>query len=235
MRRVLLALVVGSFASLAACTVENNPTPPGGSSSGSTQTPDGSSSNNTGTPDGSTNNSSNAPPASTTEAEVDIDGTCSAFVACGGNPQGTFDYTGGCLDDVFSQARSACPALDTSNAVVKVKGSITFKGAALTRDATVTISGSITFPQTCSAGQCALLENELKSAFDSASCSGSSSCTCTISKTENEKDATTYTIQGSVVKTADGDEYTICEKGSDLSYSGASAGSEEGTFTMKKR
>lgn len=240
MRRLLVAVILGSFASLVACTVENSPGP--GSSGGASSSSGGSSGGSSGTAsaDGggassSSGGSSGSTGAPLGEAPVDIDGTCSAFQACGGDPQGTFDYTGGCIEDVFAGARGACPALDTSKAIVKVKGSIAFNGNALTRDVTVTISGSLTLPESCTAGQCAAIEAELKSAFDSVSCTGSSSCICTISNTESEKDATTYTIQGSLVTTADGDEYSICEKSADLSYSGKSAGSEQGTFTLKKR
>ena len=198
MRLLLPGIVVASFVSLVACTVQNSPAP-GGASSGASSS--GASSNTANADGGGASSSSGGssgggsssgstttnPPA---EAAVDIDGTCSPFTTCGGNPQGTYDYTGG---------------------------------------------GSITLPAACAAGQCAAIESELKGAFDSVSCTGSSSCDCTISKTEVETDATTYTIQGSVVTTADGDEYSICEAGADLSYSGKSAGSEEGTFTLKKR
>lgn len=243
MRLLLPGIVVASFVSLVACTVQNSPAP-GGASSGASSS--GASSNTANADGGGASSSSGGssgggsssgstttnPPA---EAAVDIDGTCSPFTTCGGNPQGTYDYTGGCIEDVFAAARGACPTLDTSKAVVKVKGSIEFAGNALKRDVTVTIGGSITLPAACAAGQCAAIESELKGAFDSVSCTGSSSCDCTISKTEAETDATTYTIQGSVVTTADGDEYSICEAGADLSYSGKSAGSEEGTFTLKKR
>lgn len=237
----LLAVAGFVVVSLAACTVNNAPGPGNGSSGGSSSTdpsssPDGGSSQSNGTQNQTGGGGSSSTPAtSQTAAEVDVDGTCSAWVACGGNPQGTFDYTGGCIEDVFAGARDACPALDTTKAKVTVKGSVTFAGNALTRDVTVTIGGALTFPQSCTFGQCAMIENELKSAFDSVSCTGSSDCTCTVSKIENEKDATTYTIQGSLVTTADGDEYSICEKGADLSYSGKSAGAEQGTFTLKKR
>lgn len=234
----VFGLVVAS--SLSACTVDNRGPAPGsnGSSGGSAST-DGSAS-----PDGGSSQSnapqsndgpSDTPAPSQTAAEIDVDGTCSAWVACGGNPQGTFDYTGGCIEDVFAGARGACPALDTTKATVNVKGSVTFKGNALAREVTLTVGGALTFPQSCTFGQCATLESELKGAFDSVTCTGSSDCTCTVSKIENEKDATTYTIQGSLVTTADGDEYSICEQGSALSYSGKSAGSEQGTFTLKKR
>lgn len=241
MRLLLPGLVVASFVSLSlvACTVQNSPgtggassSSSGGSSSGSSGTPtaDGGGSSNGGSSSGSSGNlQSNGGP-------VDIDGTCSAFAACGGNPQGTYDYTGGCIEDVFAAARSACSNLDTSKAEVTVKGSIEFAGNALKRNATVTISGHIVFPESCTSGiPCSAIENELKNGFDSASCTGSSACDCTISKIEADTDATTYTIQGSLVTTADNDEYSICEKGADLSYSGKSAGSEQGTFTLKKR
>jgi hypothetical protein len=144
----------------------------------------GSTSNNS---DGGTTSSSSSGGSSSgnpvppqNAADVDIDGTCSAFVACGGDPQGTFDYTGGCIEDVFAGARGACSGLDTTKAIVKVKGSITFNGNALLRDVTVTTSGQITLPQSCTYGQCAMIENNLKGAFDSVSCTGSTDCTCTI-------------------------------------------------------
>ena len=98
-----------------------------------------------------------------------------------------------------------------------------------------TTSGTITLPESCTFGQCSEVENQLKSAFDSVKCSGSGACTCTISKIEKTDDVTTYTINGSVVRTADGDEYSICENGAQLTYAGASAGSEQGTFSLKKR
>lgn len=52
---------------------------------------------------------------------------------------------------------------------------------------------------------------------------------------ERETDATTYTIDNGIVTTGDGDQYSICEKGAELAYAGKSAGSEEGSFTLKKR
>lgn len=241
MRRLLFVVVVSSLASLVACTVRNETdgsSPAAGSSSSSSG---GAPSDPRDVPDGSTANGSSGgdepvPPASQTEAVVDIDGTCSAFAACGGVLEGTYDYTGGCVEDVFAGARGACPALDATKAIVKVKGSVTFNGGnVLTRDVTVSIGGSITFPQSCSLGQCAMIENELKSTFDSVSCSGSTGCTCTISNTEHQKDATTYTVQGSLLTTADGDEYSICVQGLDFTYSGKSNGAEQGTFTLKER
>src|SRR5204863_2273609 len=111
-------------------------------------------------------NPTDKPAPSPTEATIDIDGTCPSFAGCGGSPSGTYDYAAGCIEDVFKQARSACPGLDTSKAKVTVKGSIYFlANAALHRAGTVTVSGSIKFPQSCSQGQCAAIEDGLKGSF----------------------------------------------------------------------
>lgn len=244
MRLLLPGLVVASFVSLVACTVQNSPGT-GGASSSSSGAPSGSSSGgSSGTPSadgGGTNTSSSggssgSPSGTANGGKVDVDGTCSAFQACGGNPQGTYDYTGGCIEDVFAGARGACSELDTSKAEVTVKGTIEFAGNALKRNVTLAIGGHIVFPSTCTSGvPCSAIENELKNGFDSVTCVGTAECDCTISKTESDSDATTYTIQGSLVTTADGDQYSICEKGADLSYSGKSVDSEQGSFTLKKR
>lgn len=241
MRLLLPGLVVASFVSLVACTVQNSPGTGGASSSSSGGSSSGGSSgapsaDGGGTTSSSSGGSSGSSGGNPSGGPVKIDGTCSAFQACGGNPQGTYDYTGGCIEDVFAGARGACSALDTSKAEVNVKGSIEFTGNALKRNVTVTIGGHIVFPSTCTSGiPCSAIENELKNGFDSVTCTGSTACDCTISKTESDTDATTYTIQGSLVTTADGDEYSICEKGADLSYSGKSVDSEQGSFTLKKR
>lgn len=235
MRRLLLGIVLVT-ASASACSVN---TVEKGGSSGS---PDPSGSGSTAAGDGGVSSGGDGsatdgtrPPASTVEAPIDIDGTCPAFSACGGDPQGTFDYTGGCIDDVFANLRQSCPALDTSKLDVTVKGSITFAGKALTRDVTVKMTGDIVFPEICTMGQCALLEGQLKGVFDSVSCTGSAACTCTVANDERDADATTYSISGSTLTTTDGDTYEICEQGGELSYRGKGAGAEEGAFRLKRR
>jgi len=136
---------------------------------------------------------------------------------------------------VFADLRKACPTVDTSKLKVTAKGTIYLDGASLGRDVTVHTTGEITLPASCTQGQCAAVEANLKGAFDSVSCTGSTSCTCAVSKTETNTDGTTYTIDGSTLKTADGDSYSICASGSDLKYTGKSAGSEEGSFTLKRQ
>ena len=230
---VATSFVIGSLALVAACsstTGQETGSSSGNNSSGSPAVDGGSSG-----AEGGQSSSGSVPEASKTEAPVDFDGTCPSLNACGGSLSGTYDYTAGCLADVFSAAKAQCPALDTAGAKVIVKGSLHFSNGALHRAATSIISGSIVVPASCSAGQCATVEAALKNAFDSVSCTGSSSCTCTISDTSTTNNDTTYTVSGSTVTTGDGDTYSICVEGNKLTYKGKAAGSEDGTWSLAKR
>ncbi|MBX3260135.1 MAG: hypothetical protein KF782_10635 [Labilithrix sp.] len=166
---------------------------------------------------------------------IEVAGSCAPFSACGGSPQGTYDYTSGCVDDVFASAREQCPSLDTTNAKVTAVGSLYFKDGALSRRATVRISGTIVVPAACSAGRCAALADAYKSAFGSISCTGTADCVCTIESEESANSATTFTVTGNNVTTGDGETYAFCDEGDTLEYSGRSAGSEEGVWTLKRR
>ncbi len=235
MRRLVVALAFFSLAACSVTTVDKGPSsgdpssnPASGSGSDGGVAP--------GKDDGSTTGTNgNDPPASSLEASIDVDGTCPAFSGCGGNPQGTFDYTGGCIDDVFADARKACPSLDASKVDVSVKGSLYFAGNHVRRSVTLRVSGDLVLPAACTYGQCAMIEKQLQGSFDSVSCSGSADCTCTISKTDTDSDGTTYVIAGSTLTTAEGEKYEICENGAGLTYAGRSAGTERGTFELKKR
>jgi len=234
---VASSFVVGSLSLVAACSSTNTGQETGSSSGNNTNNSSGNPATDGGSSgsEGGPSSSGGVPEASKTEAPVDIDGTCPSLNACGGSISGTYDYDAGCLADAFSAAKAQCPALDTSGAKVVVKGSLHFSNGALTRAATSTISGSIVVPAACSAGQCATVQAALKNAFDSVTCTGSSSCTCAISNTSATNNDTTYTVSGSTVTTADGDTYSFCIEGSKLTYKGKAAGSEDGTWSLAKR
>ena len=218
----------------AACSATTNTGTGGGGSSGGS--PDGGSVT-PGTDGGSSgaDSSTTVPPPSSSEANVDLDGTCPAFEACGGAPQGTYDYSAGCIADAVSSVKTQCPTADTSGLKVTVRGSLTFLGDALTRDAVSVTSGTIVLPATCSQGQCAVVESALKTAFDSATCTGTAACTCTVKRTDTTKNATTFTVTGTTLTTADGDSYGFCAAGGSLKYQGKSAGSEDGLWELTRR
>jgi hypothetical protein len=222
-------ILASTIVLLSACTVTNTEVPAGGGSAPSPTNPAGPSSPSN--PPGSS-----TPAASHVAADVEVDGSCTALAACGGAPTGTWDYTSGCVEDVFAKAREQCAGLDASAVDVRVKGSLFFSAAGLTRDASVTVSGSVVFPSSCALGQCETVESALKAGgFPTASCTGASSCTCAIDRTETTHDATTYTIDGSTVVTGDGERYSYCIEGGSLVYAGRSAGAEVGTWKLARR
>jgi hypothetical protein len=222
---------------IAACSSTTNNGTGGGSSSGGTSDggPVTPGSDGGGGGGGGGDGSTTVPAPSTTEASVDLDGTCPAFTACGGAPQGTYDYTGGCIADALAAVRAQCPTVDASGLKVTVRGSLTFVGDALTRDAVAVTSGTLVLPATCSQGQCAAVQSALATAFDSASCTGTTACTCTVKRTDTTKNATTFSVAGTTLTTADGDSYAICSAGSSLKYQGKSAGAEDGLWELNRR
>jgi hypothetical protein len=234
MRRLGFALVsVVASLVIAACTTNTTtggPTSSGGPAGNDSGTP------GTGTPtDGGPSETLPPPPASTAEANVDIGGTCPAFAACGGSPSGTYDYAGGCLSEVFAAAKAQCPTLDTSGAKVTVRGSLHFVGNALTRDLVSTTSGTIIVPAACTAGQCSAVAAALKPGFDTVTCTGTTSCTCTVKQTATTSNATTFSVAGDTLTTADGDSYSVCVQGSSFKYEGKSTAAEDGVWDLKKR
>jgi hypothetical protein len=203
----------------------------------SSKTTTSSSSSGASTSSGSSG-STTPPAASTTEASVQVAGSCPAFVACGGTPSGTYDYSGGC-SDVLGMLRRTCTGLNTTQTVVKVKGSIYFLADnALKRSVTIAVSGSVRIPASCVGGTCIIVEQGLSQyGFGNATCTdaGGGACDCTVSKTTPRNDSTTYTLEGNNVKTADGETYEICDDGASLKYKGKSAGTEEGSWELAKR
>lgn len=208
----------------------------GGEGTGASSGNPGSSSGSSGTPASPTVDAKHPPPAASSAAPVEINATCPAFAACDANPIGTYDYTSGCIGDVFADARKQCPAMQAVGVTADVVGSITFDGVALARNVTADVSGTLVFPADCTLGQCAEVESALKSGFDSASCTAQSGgCSCVVKKKSVTNDYATYSIDGSTLTTSGGDTYDLCEKSGTLSYSGKSAGAETGSFSLAKR
>ncbi len=225
------SVLAASIFVLAACTVTSTPGTAAPPPSGSSAPPGASSESPTNpSPSGSQTVASAAP------ADVDIDGTCAALTACGGLPSGTWDYQAGCVEDVFAEVREQCPALDTSGMDVSVKGSLFFVGASVSRDATLSVSGSLVFPSSCALGECSTLGSLLKTkGYSTASCSGTTTCTCSVEKTDVTKTTATFTTSGDQITLGSGETYSFCIAGDTLRYEGRSAGSEVGVWTLARR
>lgn len=242
-------LCVGALTAIGlvfACSVKNTDT---SSSSGQSNTSGGTSGGTSGSTSGGTSGSTSGgtsggpsghlPPASAKEFDVQFNAACPQFTGCGGNLSGTYDYSAGCVGDIFKGLKDVCPTVDISGAKVTVQGTLYFLAdAALTRFVTVKMTGSIKLPTACipTAQACAAAETALKGEFPNTTCaSEGSGCTCTMNETRSETSSTTFTVNGDTLTTDDGATYTICEQGSTLKYRGASAGSEDGTWELTKR
>lgn len=118
-----------------------------------------------------------------------------------------------------------------------MKGSLYFlAGGALERNVTSNVSGTVKFPDSCTGGfGCAAAEIALAKEFPNIKCTGTTQCTCTASRSDTNTAATTYTVTGNTVKTADGDEYEYCVNASTLTYSGKTKEAESGVWQLKKR
>jgi hypothetical protein len=231
MSRVWISAIAFGF--LLACTVTN--TEGSAPSKGTDRANDTNTSQSDGGEPTGDAASSSKPRASETEITFDTDGTCNAFTACGGNPTGTYDYQSGCVANVFASIRQSCPGLDTSGVVIKGKGTVYLDGVTLTRVISSHATGTVVFPQACNPVGCTALANALRPGFESITCTGTTSCTCTISKRSVANDANTYTISGSTLTTGAGDRFEFCDKSGTIEYRGAGADADEGTWTLKKR
>jgi hypothetical protein len=226
--------VLASVALVACTTSTTSSSSSSGGSSGTTSSSGGSSSGTTSSSGGS---SSGNPPASTASVDVTTTATCPTFAACGGTLSGTYDYTAGCVGDVFSDIRAQCAQLDTTAVKATVTGSIYFlANNALNRDVTTKVNGTLTFPVTCTGGSCAVAEMALKDSFPGTKCTlAGNNCSCAIDRTDKNTNATTITVAGNTVTTADGDKYDFCDASGKVTYKGKTSAAEDGVWELKKR
>jgi hypothetical protein len=184
---------------------------------------------------GGTGNGSGPEPA-----DVSVEAQCSALTACGGDVEGTWNYTGGCTELDFSSLQAACPGLSVTNTSATVDASVVFAGGNVTRSYTVTGSATVDVPSSCTevAGGCSGVESAIAGGSTTASCTddGSGGCTCAVGSTASDDSESTYTVEGNQILTGDGNAYAFCVEGGTMSYSHTSGSSpEQGVFTLAMR
>ncbi len=164
-------------------------------------------------------------------------GSCQAAAACGGNVQGTWDYSGGCIDDPFAAVKQQCPSATSSNVQGSVAGTVNFVGDSLFRKAKATFSGTITLPAACTMGApCATIQSAMSSAFDSVTCTGTTSCDCVVKSHTDVDDGSTFTVSGNTLTTSGGNRYDFCVKGGQMTERQTdSSATEPGNFSLTKR
>jgi hypothetical protein len=135
---------------------------------------------------------------------------CGVIAPCGGDVVGTWNASVGCVTSAgLREAESGitCPGFSISVTNVNVSGTFTFK-----TDMTYSFTGlseqamyQATVPVGCVAGHsCAAAATGIDSTgdFESASCTGTTTCSCTALQTPNvDTESGTYTLSGTTFTT----------------------------------
>ncbi len=150
---------------------------------------------------------------------------CAALTPCGGAVPGTWDFTGGCLEDPLASFRAACPGLVERSARGTLQGSVAFTGGsasgAVSRTLQISVVADVTFPSSCVAPATCTLVPLLIGGYlpgATATCSGTTSCLCTITYNRSENASTTYTTAGNSIAFANGETFDYCITGARMQY-----------------
>ena len=223
---------------LVACTVTNNGPATGEGGNGNGSGSDAGPQKGDGGPGVSSDGGGAASNVTVSQTAANISfGSCQAAAACGGDVQGTWDYAGGCIDDPFAAVKQQCPSATTSNVQGSIAGTVNFVGDALYRKAKASFSGTITLPAACTMGApCATIQSAMSSAFDSVTCTGTTSCDCVVKSHTDVDDSSTFTVSGNTLTTAGGNTYDFCVKGGQMTERQTdSSAAEPGNFSLTKR
>jgi len=163
-------------------------------------------------------------------------GSCGKVQPCGGNVVGTYNISGACFDNaaLTMDIGMDCPGATVNISGLKVSGNASFN-ADLTYSVNETISASLseTIPPSCLTTNgvtltCAQLDQSIQAVlvqnpgtYQSAHCSGSSTCTCTFTLAPQTMSETgTYTTSGTTITTTDStgasDSSSYCVQGNEL-------------------
>jgi hypothetical protein len=233
MRLSLAALFVSSsFFVAAGCS--SAPAPSGNGDAGATSDGSPQQSGDSGQSQG--DSSLGDPPA----VSISIQSSCPAVTACGGDPTGTWDYSSGCGEVNLDQVKQACSGASVSNVTGTVAGRVILEAGNVSRVYDLEYQATISVPMVCAqpAGGCPGVETLIAPGFDTASCAsnGSGGCNCDVSGHDQGAGATTYTVQGNQIVTADGNSYDFCVQGGTMDYRHVSGSSPEaGSFKLTKR
>jgi hypothetical protein len=168
-------------------------------------------------------------------------GTCEDFTACGGDVEGTWAYSAGCLDPAAlgfdpSMLSTFCPTA-TYETDFTVTGTVTFTDGAVLRDGGWSAIVSLDVPASCTTaiGGCVGLGALIATATpeSASSCSDTADgCACEVQMGQDGWSATSYTTDGEVITLSDGRTFDYCVSGTTLEYVETSDNPEPGTFQL---
>ena len=164
-------------------------------------------------------------------------GSCGKVQPCGGDVVGDYNITAACINNAaisMGDIGIDCPGATTSVTGLSISGTASLNAdMTYTRTQTISATVQMTLPPSCLTMNgitltCAQLDQGLQtsiadptSPFQSARCSGSSSCSCSfVLRPETQSDSGTYSTAGTTLTwtsstgSADADQY--CVQGNEL-------------------
>jgi hypothetical protein len=161
-------------------------------------------------------------------------GVCTdAFTACGGDPTGSWQITGICLDasltTILNEAwASPSCAGSVESASLSLSGTVTYNAGTVTYDQTTVTSMKASYYLACMAETlgvsspdatgCAALQASLDDGSGpAASCTFSDACHCEVTESATNQAANGYTTAGASITESDGSTYDFCVTGAAMS------------------
>jgi hypothetical protein len=133
-----------------------------------------------------------APVITTCDGDEDDDANCPAFLPCGGNVVGSWEFKEFCLELLQDPTGGECPTATFSTSGVQTSGTVTYN-ADMTGTTNTAISGTITvnIPSSCLGGMtCGQVNADIQQAirpggdlaelYMAASCTGGNLCICSL-------------------------------------------------------
>jgi hypothetical protein len=181
--------------------------------------------------------------------------TCAGtFTACGGDPTGTWDLVGVCVEgdlvaanNAESSASSPACGSTVTAATIAGGGSVTYGAGTVTFNATIETAMSMVYTPACvsalSGGGSlnALTCSQQAASMDAgpntaATCSYTGgNCNCTLTATQVNTSTRQFTVSGSTITEGGGDSYTFCVNGNTMTQREQVTGDAYAVTTMKKR
>jgi hypothetical protein len=184
-----------------------------------------------------------AGPAPDVEFEVRVDGTtCPALTSCGGEVEGAWQVSGGCVDfgSVASLLRTLCSGA-TITGIAVANGRISFSGGMMQRDLRFEGRGAVGVPAGCAslAGGCPGAADQIRRAVPglTVTCAATpgGACDCPVTLAPLLVDEGPYRIDGNqIVRTSDGRRWDYCVSGTSLRYRETTGTLEPGTFAFTR-
>ena len=158
-------------------------------------------------------------------------GSCGKVAPCGGDVVGNYNITSACLTlSSMDMPLEGCPGATVNTSGIRVSGSASFNAdMTYTLNETISASASETIPASCLTMNgitltCQQLDQAIQQlvtenpgVFQSAHCSGASSCICSFTLAPvTTNDSGTYTTSGTTLTLSGGGGGEYCVQGNEL-------------------